>query len=135
MLMTLALSATAIGAQREPLLGLRLIVVKTEAEATGLRARLIAGESFEELAKNYSTDSSAAGGGYLGPVAVGDLRPEIQEALAGLAPEARAPRGDRTANGLGNRLRGDRCQSCPVDYRLRLRSNRIDQQPSIGSFR
>jgi tetratricopeptide (TPR) repeat protein len=86
------LSATAIRAQQESLFGLRLIVVKTEAEATGLRARLVAGESFEDLAKKYSVDSSTAlAGGYLGPVAIGDLRPEVQEALAGLAPRAISP--------------------------------------------
>lgn len=90
-LMMSALSATAIASQQESLFGLRLIVVKTEAEAANLRARLLAGESFEELAKNYSVDSSAAGGGYIGPVAIGDLRQEFQEALAGLAPGEVSP--------------------------------------------
>src|SRR5262249_8022921 len=44
--------------------GLRLIVVKTEEEAAGLRNRLQAGEAFEELAKKYSSDASASAGGY-----------------------------------------------------------------------
>lgn len=64
--------------------GLRLIIVPAEAKAAELRARILAGESFEALARENSTDASAASGGYLGVFAPEDLRREFQEALAGL---------------------------------------------------
>src|SRR4051794_27541803 len=64
---------------------LEIIVAKTKQETEAIRARIKAGESFEELALRYSIDPSAAEGGYLGKVAVDDLRPEVQEAVNGLA--------------------------------------------------
>lgn len=66
--------------------GLRLIVVSTEAKASALRAQILAGESFEVLAREHSTDGSAAAGGYMGTFAPGDLRQEFQAALSGLKP-------------------------------------------------
>src|SRR5947209_4726013 len=66
--------------------GLRIITVKTEAQARDLRGRIQKGESFEELARKYSTDPSAPAGGYLGTFAIADLRKEFQEGLAGLHP-------------------------------------------------
>src|SRR5213594_549110 len=66
--------------------GLRIIAVKTEAQARDLRARLQKGESFEELARKYSSDASAPAGGYLGTFAVTDLRKEYQDGLSGLRP-------------------------------------------------
>lgn len=84
-LMMLLLSVTDVVPQHQPLHGLLLIAVKTAAEAASLRARIVGGESFEELAMSHSIDPSAAAGGYLGPVALGDLTPEIQKAFAGSA--------------------------------------------------
>src|SRR5439155_15079982 len=65
-------------------LGLRMIVVKTDAQARDLRARIQKGESFEDLAKKYSTDTSATAGGYLGTFAFADLRKDFQDGLSGL---------------------------------------------------
>jgi len=64
--------------------GLRMILVKTEAEARELRGRIQKGEPFEELARKYSADTSASAGGYLGTFAVADLKKEFQDGLSGL---------------------------------------------------
>jgi len=69
----------------EPL-GLRLIMVRTDADATNILARLEAGEKFEELATKLSIDSTAAAGGYLGTFAINQLRSEFRNALEGLKP-------------------------------------------------
>ncbi|MBI4474697.1 MAG: tetratricopeptide repeat protein [Acidobacteria bacterium] len=83
----LILLAPVIGARAQAeRRGLRLIVVSAEAEATALRAQILAGESFEALAREHSTDASSKAGGYLGTFPVGDLRREFQTALAGLKP-------------------------------------------------
>jgi ankyrin repeat protein len=66
--------------------GLRLIVVRTESEAANVLARLQAGEKFDELARTQSVDSTASAGGYLGILAIGQLRPEFQAVLGGLNP-------------------------------------------------
>jgi tetratricopeptide (TPR) repeat protein len=70
---------------------LRVMAVRTESEAVELRARVQAGESFEELARRYSIDPSAGAGGYLGESVVTDLREEFQDALYGLGPEEVSP--------------------------------------------
>ena len=64
---------------------LEIIVGKSIEETEAIRVRIKAGESFEELALRYSIDPSAAEGGYLGKVKVNGLRPEVQEAVNGLA--------------------------------------------------
>jgi len=63
-----------------------MILVKTEAEALDLRARIQKRESFEELARKYSIDSSASAGGFLGVLNLTDLRKEFQNGLSGLHP-------------------------------------------------
>lgn len=89
----LALLASTIAAapQDEAPVGLRMIVVRTEAEAASLLARLRAGEKFDELARTQSVDSSARVGGYLGVLTVAQLRPEFQTALKGLSPGEISP--------------------------------------------
>jgi len=67
-------------------LGLRMIVVKTEGQARDLRARIQNGESFEDLARKYSTDTSASAGGYLGTFVLSDLRKDFQDSLSRLHP-------------------------------------------------
>jgi tetratricopeptide (TPR) repeat protein len=57
------------------------ILVATQAEAETILQRLKAGESFEELAKKYSLDVTAAQGGYLGKTRLSSILPEIQAAL------------------------------------------------------
>lgn len=60
------------------------ILVRDRAEAESLIARIKAGELFEELAKKYSMDPTAAKGGDLGYVRKGQTIAEIEEALFGL---------------------------------------------------
>ena len=64
----------------------RIITVPTEAKATELRERILAGESFETLARENSTSASAPAGGFMGTFAPSDLRQELRTALSGLAP-------------------------------------------------
>ena len=57
-----------------------------------LRARVLAGESFEELAKKYSQDpGSAAMGGYLGMYKKGELVPQYEAASRKLEPGQLSP--------------------------------------------
>src|SRR5215475_9588738 len=67
-------------------IGLRIITVKTEAQARDIRARIQKGESFEDLARKYSSDPTVSAGGYLGTFAIADLRKEFQDGLSGLRP-------------------------------------------------
>ncbi len=60
------------------------ILVRDRQEAEALLVRIKAGELFEELAKKYSMDPTAAKGGDLGYVRKGQLIPEVEEALFGL---------------------------------------------------
>ena len=59
------ISVACIAAQQESEFGLRLIVVRTEAEAADLRAEIEAGTSFDEVAREHSVDASSVAGGYL----------------------------------------------------------------------
>jgi hypothetical protein len=65
---------------------LRIIVVKTRAEADDVLKKLAASESFEDLAKRFSIVPSAKDGGYLGSLDVATLPRDIQEALKGVGP-------------------------------------------------
>src|SRR5688500_18936310 len=65
--------------------GVRLIAVRTEADAMDVSARLKAGEQFAELARSRSIDPSARAGGYIGTMALRDLRTEFQDALNGVS--------------------------------------------------
>ena len=80
------LATVVLALPQAGLVGLRLIVVRTETEATDLRARVLAGEKFDELARVHSVDPSSRVGGYLGAMAISQLRPEIQAALEELRP-------------------------------------------------
>jgi tetratricopeptide (TPR) repeat protein len=66
--------------------GLRIIVVGSADEAEQIVERLKKGEDFAALAKQKSTDSTAADGGYMGKVDPATLRPELREALTGIVP-------------------------------------------------
>ena len=62
------------------------------AQLNELRARVLAGESFEELAKKYSQDpGSGAQGGYLGFFKKGELVPEYEAASRKLEPGQLSP--------------------------------------------
>ena len=60
------------------------ILVKTEAEAKDILAKIKAGGNFEELAKKNSVDSSAAKGGDLGWFGKGSMVPVFEKAALAL---------------------------------------------------
>jgi peptidyl-prolyl cis-trans isomerase C len=60
------------------------ILVKSEKEAQDILAQLKSGANFEDLAKKYSTDSTAAKGGDLGWFSKGAMVPEFDKAAFGL---------------------------------------------------
>jgi peptidyl-prolyl cis-trans isomerase SurA len=57
-----------------------------KARIDRLRERLVAGASFEDLARANSEDTSSAKGGDLGWISPGDTVPDFERALAKLAP-------------------------------------------------
>jgi hypothetical protein len=74
-----------------PHLTLRIIVVSSMEAAERVAKRLEAGESFVAVAKAESTDRTAERGGWLGRLALADLRDEVRRALAGAAPGTLSP--------------------------------------------
>jgi peptidyl-prolyl cis-trans isomerase C len=60
------------------------ILVKTEKEAEDILKQLKNGANFEDLAKKYSTDSTAAKGGDLGWFSKGAMVPEFDKVVFGL---------------------------------------------------
>jgi peptidyl-prolyl cis-trans isomerase SurA len=56
------------------------------ARAADIHAQLRNGASFEELAKRYSEDASAASGGVLGSFKKGEMLEEFEEQVAKLKP-------------------------------------------------
>jgi hypothetical protein len=67
-------------------IGLRLIAVRTEAEAASLLHQIQSGQSFEAVAKAHSIDPSAKDGGYLGVFRLTDLKADLQGIVSGLKP-------------------------------------------------
>lgn len=65
---------------------LRIMVVEDRARATDLHSRLLKGEAFFDLARDYSVDASAPGGGYLGEVWLDQMDSKLGEAAADLPP-------------------------------------------------
>jgi protein SCO1/2 len=59
----------------------RIIVVNSPDAVRSTIERIERGESIEALAKEVSTDPTAARGGLVGPVAASMLRPDLREAL------------------------------------------------------
>jgi tetratricopeptide (TPR) repeat protein len=86
LLLSLELFIPSLIFSQEESIGLRLIEVRSEAEAAGIRAQLQSGVSFDALARARSVHASASAGGYLGLLQLSDLKPELQRALGGLAP-------------------------------------------------
>jgi tetratricopeptide (TPR) repeat protein len=77
---------SSLRAQPETEVAFRLIVVSSVERAEQLGERLKRGEDFAALARSESVDPSAAQGGLIGPIALSQLRPELQEALRDLPP-------------------------------------------------
>jgi tetratricopeptide (TPR) repeat protein len=74
------LIATTAETQLKP--GIRILVVKTEAQARSAVTAYNAGVPFEQLVQERSIRPDARGGGYLGRVDPATLAPEAQAALA-----------------------------------------------------
>lgn len=70
---------------------LRVIVTTSMEAAERIAGRLRAGERFVMLATTESTAPSAADGGWLGRLDLATVRPEIREAVQGLAPGQLSP--------------------------------------------
>jgi len=83
----LAFFLLGAAAGSEPaLVSVRIIVVATRGQALSIVEQLSKGVDFAALARENSTDSTAAEGGYMGKVDPGTLRAELREALRGLGP-------------------------------------------------
>jgi tetratricopeptide (TPR) repeat protein len=68
------------------MVNLQVIVVDGPGKAQQILERLKNGEDFAGIAKSESIDPSASQGGYIGPVDLSTLRPELREALRGIHP-------------------------------------------------
>ncbi len=55
-------------------------------KAEAVRARIAAGEDFATVASEVSASPSKANGGLIGPIAAGDLSPDLQKMLQGMKP-------------------------------------------------
>jgi tetratricopeptide (TPR) repeat protein len=71
--------------------GANLILVSTQPEAAQIRNRFLSGTSFELLAMRQSIGPSAEEGGYFVTAREGDLRQELENALARLKPGEVSP--------------------------------------------
>src|SRR5579863_5104753 len=67
-------------------IGLRLIIVNSPEDAEQVMSRLRSGEDFGALAWEKSTDPTAKDRGFMGRVAPAVMRPELRDAVRGLAP-------------------------------------------------
>ena len=70
---------------------LRLLVVDSAGEASRILKQLQSGADFAVLAREKSTDATSVDGGFIGPVDPANLRPELREALNGVAPGGLSP--------------------------------------------
>lgn len=59
----------------------RHILVKTETECNDLKAKIAAGETFEDLAKKHSLCPSGRQGGALGTFSQGQMVPEFDKVV------------------------------------------------------
>jgi hypothetical protein len=72
-------------AQQAGAVTFRIIIVSSEDEARRLADQVAGGASFASLASSRSIDPSADFGGLIGPIEASTLRPELRDALNGLA--------------------------------------------------
>jgi hypothetical protein len=83
----LAFFLLAAAAGSEPaVVSVRIIVVATREQALSIVDQLSKGADFAALAREKSTDSTAADGGSMGKIDPATLRAELREALRGLGP-------------------------------------------------
>ena len=81
----IALLAGAVQSQSAGPLTLRIIVVPTADEATRIAGQIRDGGDFAMLAAEWSTEPTARDGGFLGTLDPATLRPELRDALNGVA--------------------------------------------------
>jgi len=81
----IALLAGAVQSQSAGPVTLRIIVVPTADEATRIARQLLDGADFAMLAAEWSSEPTARDGGFLGAVDPSTLRPELRDALNGVA--------------------------------------------------
>src|SRR5687768_7056395 len=81
----LALCGGRYAAQAPDDVTFRIIVVSSPDAAQRVAAQIAGGVNVVALAQAESIDPSAANGGLIGPIALSSLRPELRDALAGLA--------------------------------------------------
>lgn len=75
------------------------ILVQHQYEAEDILRKLSEGKTFEDLARTYSTCSSAPQGGDLGLVKTGKFVEDFEEAACGLKPGEISKKPVRTAFG------------------------------------
>ncbi len=80
-----AKSAKASGSQIRPRrLFLRIIVTNDRAKADEAASRLASGDAFFDVARQYSVDQTAPGGGFLGETRLDQMDPALAQAAAAL---------------------------------------------------
>jgi len=79
-------SLVAFAQAPSPNTGLRILVVRSAADADRMLQRLKHGEDFASLAREKSIDASASDGGSLGRIDPATLRRELRDALQGVKP-------------------------------------------------
>ncbi|HEU5255607.1 MAG TPA: FG-GAP-like repeat-containing protein, partial [Vicinamibacterales bacterium] len=79
------LTAAQLQQATEQPITFRIIVVSTADRAAALAAQVTQGADFAQLAKAESLDPSASQGGLIGPIALTELRSELQAALRPLS--------------------------------------------------
>jgi len=94
----------------------RHILVKTEAEAKAVIAKLDKGADFSELAKTTSTGPSKVQGGDLGWFAAKQMVPEFSSAVAGLENKAYTKTAVKTQFGWHVILREDSRKQTPPPF-------------------
>lgn len=70
--------------QKEDIVHLQIITVKTEADLNEILLFLKSGKEFSELAQRYSTHATANNGGYLGQLHVSDLATQLRKKIEGV---------------------------------------------------
>lgn len=75
------------------------ILVKAQFEAEDILRKLKQGSSFEDLARKFSTCTSASNGGDLGAIKIGKAAEEFEEAALKLKPGEISQKPVRTSFG------------------------------------
>ena len=70
--------------QDDPPVDLQIITVSTQSQLTEVLAELKSGARFDEVARRNSNHPTAAGGGYLGRMSIGDLSSDLRRRVEGL---------------------------------------------------